>query len=394
MSLTEFSDWIVQNLKVLFSFLGAIQGFILAVVVLFYPQEHSTSNRILSAFIFVQAYLLIASRIVEWMPADTSWIIYSLRLLVYISLFLYVKSLYSHINWRKQWVHLPIWLIDILRIRAITLYKVPRALETDGYVYQFFGSTLEILSIFWLFATMALYFFLTYRELIKYRKKAEENFSDLNAVGVKWAKQIFFGRYIIGLVDYLLIFVAFTFVEWYKPYNGILNVIIYTGFLYFITIKGKLNPRIYQLRMIQEKPEEQKEEILEESDHKPEKELTEEHQLIAQNVLKLMEEQKLYREEGLSIKQVADELGVQLYMVSQSINLALGKNFFELVNGYRVEEAKSMIMDEKYNHLSMIGIGFESGFSSKTAFNTAFKKHTGITPSEYKRLGVNGSHAR
>lgn len=386
MGLFEFSDWIVQNFKVLFSFLGAIQGFILAAVVLFYPQEHQSSNRLLSAFIFVQAYLLIASRIVEWVPMETAWIFYSVRLLVYVSLFLYVKSLYRQIHWRKEWYHLIIWLLDVIRIKAIALYKFPKAMETDGYVYQFFGSTLEVLSICWLFGTMAFYFFLTYKELGKYRKKVEENFSDLNALGLKWAKQIFYGRYLIGLVDYLLIFVSFAFVDWYKPYNGILNVLIYTAFLYFITIKGKLNPRIYQLRMIEDKPENVRETELDETDQKSDRDLTEEHQVIAQNVLKLMEERKLYREEGLSIKQVADELGVQLYMVSQAINLVLGKNFFELVNGYRVKEAKGMILNEKFNHLSMIGIGFEAGFSSKTAFNTAFKKHTGMTPSEFKRM--------
>ncbi|WP_373493157.1 helix-turn-helix domain-containing protein, partial [Aquiflexum sp.] len=59
--------------------------------------------------------------------------------------------------------------------------------------------------------------------------------------------------------------------------------------------------------------------------------------------------------------------------------------FFELVNGYRVEESKNLMMDEKLNHLSMIGIAFEAGFSSKTAFNTAFKKHTGMTPSQFKK---------
>jgi AraC-like DNA-binding protein len=386
MSLTDFIDWSGQNFKNLLSFLGTLQGLILAVVVLFYSKEHRTSNRLLSLFIFVQAYLLMASRIVEWVPAESAWVIYSIRLLVYIFLYLYIKSLYTSINLKNEWFHIPILFIDIIRIREIALYKIPKAIEGDGYVYQFFGSTLEIVSIIWLFATMTFYFLLTYKELMKYRKKIENNFSDLGALGLRWAKQVFYYRYIIGILQYILIFVALMYLDWYKPYQGIIEVVVYTGFLYFITIKGKLNPQIYQLRIIPFKKGENNGLAHEENSQKPEKELSEEHREIAQNVLKLMEEQKLYREEGLSIKQVADELGVQLYMVSQSINLALGKNFFELVNGYRVEEAKIMIMDEQFNHLSMIGIAFESGFSSKTAFNTAFKKHTGMTPSEFKKL--------
>lgn len=67
---------------------------------------------------------------------------------------------------------------------------------------------------------------------------------------------------------------------------------------------------------------------------------------------------------------MADKIDERPYLVSQAINTCLGKNFFELVNGYRVEESKSLMLDENLSHLSMIGIAFEAGFSSKTAFNT------------------------
>jgi AraC-like DNA-binding protein len=380
----ELQFWLGQNFKVLISFIGAIQGFILAAIVLFYPLEHKTSNRLLSGFIFLQAYLLIATRIVDWVPAEVAWVVYSVRLLVYIFLYLYIKSLYTQINWKKEWYHLPILLIDILRIKEIALFKVSKAIETDGYVYQFFGSTLEILSIIWLFGTMIFYFSLTFRTVQKYRVKAEENFSDLNSVGMKWAKQIFYGKFALAITDYLLIFVAITFLDWYKPYQGILNALVYTGFMYFISIKGKLNPKIYQLRMIEEK-QEGVEAISIHEDDKKEKEISEGLKEIALRIENLMVDQKLYLEEGLSVKEVSEKLEVQAYQVSQAINNCLGKSFFDLVNGYRVEEAKRMILDEKLNHLSMIGIGFEAGFSSKTAFNTAFKKHAGMTPSEYKK---------
>ncbi|WP_373523212.1 hypothetical protein [Aquiflexum sp.] len=64
-----------------------------------------------------------------------------------------------------------------------------------------------------------------------------------------------------------------------------------------------------------------------------------------------MENKRLYKVEGLSVKDVADIMGVQAYLVSQAINNCLGKSFFDLVNGYRVEEAKKLMMDESLNHL-------------------------------------------
>ncbi|HTF80912.1 MAG TPA: AraC family transcriptional regulator, partial [Cytophagales bacterium] len=94
---------------------------------------------------------------------------------------------------------------------------------------------------------------------------------------------------------------------------------------------------------------------------------------------------KLYKTEGLSIKELAEKSGFQSYLVSQAINSVLNKTFFELVNEYRIEESKRLLTNPAYNHLSLVGIGFEAGFNSKTTFNSLFKKHTGFTPSEYKK---------
>jgi hypothetical protein len=139
MEFDQLFHWLIPNFKVLFSILGAIQGFILAIIVLFYPQKHKTSNRILFLFIFIQAYLLIAIRIAEWVTADLAWIIYSPRLSVFILLYLYIQSLYSEINWKKEWYHLFLLGIDIAWIRGLVLFKIPIVMETGVNFYEFFG---------------------------------------------------------------------------------------------------------------------------------------------------------------------------------------------------------------------------------------------------------------
>ncbi|MCC5648212.1 helix-turn-helix domain-containing protein, partial [Nostoc sp. CHAB 5824] len=53
------------------------------------------------------------------------------------------------------------------------------------------------------------------------------------------------------------------------------------------------------------------------------------------------------------------------------------------INKYRIEEAKSLLFSEKFNHLNILGIAFQSGFNSKTTFNITFKKHTGLSPTDY-----------
>jgi AraC-like DNA-binding protein len=59
-------------------------------------------------------------------------------------------------------------------------------------------------------------------------------------------------------------------------------------------------------------------------------------------------------------------------------------NFFDLVNGYRVREVQQRLEDEESRQFTILAIAFDAGFNSKTSFNTIFKKHTGMTPSEYR----------
>lgn len=60
------------------------------------------------------------------------------------------------------------------------------------------------------------------------------------------------------------------------------------------------------------------------------------------------------------------------------------RNFYDLVNSYRVEEAKRLLLDPKNSNYTILSVGFEAGFNSKTTFNTVFKKFTGLSPTEFK----------
>lgn len=62
------------------------------------------------------------------------------------------------------------------------------------------------------------------------------------------------------------------------------------------------------------------------------------------------------------------------------------RNFYQLINGYRVEESKRLLVNEQLLHLNILAIGFEAGFNSKTTFNTTFKNQTGMSPLEYRKL--------
>lgn len=94
--------------------------------------------------------------------------------------------------------------------------------------------------------------------------------------------------------------------------------------------------------------------------------------------------EKPYLNPDLSLHQLAEMIKLPPYQLSQLINESLQTTFFELVNQYRIEEFKNRMKDHANSHLSILGIAMDSGFSSKSGFYKAFKKETGMSPSEYK----------
>ncbi|MBP9872856.1 MAG: AraC family transcriptional regulator [Haliscomenobacter sp.] len=97
-----------------------------------------------------------------------------------------------------------------------------------------------------------------------------------------------------------------------------------------------------------------------------------------------MEKEKPYLENDLNLLKLADRLEVNLHTLSFVINEGFRENFAQYINRHRVEEAKKLLEDPGNDHFSMVGIAFTAGFNSKTAFNTAFKKMTGVSPTDFK----------
>src|SRR5690554_124199 len=91
-----------------------------------------------------------------------------------------------------------------------------------------------------------------------------------------------------------------------------------------------------------------------------------------------------YLDSDLTLPKLAEDLDVSTHHLSQVINEMHGKNFFNFINKYRVAEVKRKIEDPKYKNYSLLGIAYESGFNSKSAFNRVFKNLTGKTPSQYR----------
>lgn len=107
-------------------------------------------------------------------------------------------------------------------------------------------------------------------------------------------------------------------------------------------------------------------------------------------LLQYMKDEKPFRDGELTVQKLADQLSIPSYYLSQTINERLGQTFSDFINSYRVEEAKERLLDPSFEHLSILGIAVEVGFNSKSSFNAVFKKHTDMTPSEFRKTASAG----
>ena len=97
----------------------------------------------------------------------------------------------------------------------------------------------------------------------------------------------------------------------------------------------------------------------------------------------LMNEKKLYIDPELSLKQLAAHVGLHANKLSWLLNNHFGNNFNDFINRFRIMEFQKMAIDPANKNLTLLGLAYDSGFNSKTVFNTFFKKETGMTPKQW-----------
>ena len=104
-----------------------------------------------------------------------------------------------------------------------------------------------------------------------------------------------------------------------------------------------------------------------------------------------LQTKKIYLDPELSITQLAEKTAIPAGKISLAINRGSGKNFYDFINEYRVKEFISRLDEKESEHLSLLGLAYDCGFRSKSTFNAFFKRHTGTTPSQYKKNPANKS---
>lgn len=266
-------------------------------------------------------------------------------------------------------------LIPYLLILASMQFQPPPAnLETalkslddfmDGRLPITFLSVLR----FGIYITHILvYLFLSRTIFLKIDAETKREYAVSLSERKKWLEQItVFLFMMIGALLYFEISMVRT--GYYTVIGNYTITLIASGFIYFIAFRAILSAN----RLM---PDFNVQHPVSGQQHENPVEL-------GRQILTLLEEKKLYKNHQLKVADMANELSVGTHVISSVLNGVIGKSFFELVNGYRIEEFKKLSISNSFQEYSIMGLATEVGFKSKSSFNTAFKKHTGMTPSEF-----------
>lgn len=188
---------------------------------------------------------------------------------------------------------------------------------------------------------------------------------------LRWLLLGYWGIVLTYLIYRLMPWLGLTAPEWKYTIAGSLTV-----FIYLVAWLGYIEPRVFDGMRLREAilPVKYRKSVL-----GPESSAA-----LFERISGLMEQEQLFLDSSLSLDMLAKRLHTQRHHVSQAINEQVGKNFSTFVTEYRIRAAQRLLAEKNKRQMNAIEVAYAVGFGTKNAFNLAFKKHTGMTPSDFR----------
>lgn len=386
------------NLLLFVAAVGILQSFFLACLIYFHPKSDRTVNRFLAHYIFWLCVPMFTPLVQHFFSWQHMILMDPFLLLAGPFLYLYVCSFKEPITWKKAWPHFILFALYV--VFDYYLFDTWSNQYPSGNVVppEVLHDPSSIIRVSIRIIQMITYSFLARNALTTYQRSINQLFSETSKIDLRWVRWLINGFLVLVLILTSLYLLILQEPEDFKLII-LINTAIVTPYIYVVTFKGVTQPTLWQLHSDFNK-EQAQESLLEAeklvSHAKPRESKNEKNfvspekvQDIIRKTIVVMEEEKLFLQSELALQDIADRLKIPAYQVSQAINEGLNKTFYDLVNGYRVEEAKRLLLDPKSQHTKILAVAFDSGFNSKTTFNTVFKKFTGLTPTDFKERKAN-----
>lgn len=373
--------------------LGAVPGYFFAIVIGFRASKDKGSRLLSLGLLAYSSFLL-------------SLFFHRLGYLDYSGVNHLQMNIFVHISW-------PIFYLYLNEITSETksfsqkqlLHFIPFVLYATAVLVQsmFFDDIPQIFYVSAMVFTAVIvvgYSVATFIILALYRKRAALFPSEMTRLKLHWITTnivLWFVLVGVQIVFFLLRTTDVEIPEVAGIVHGLFINIATVSWVYVIGYFAISHPRVLQTSQtdredspsnatpVAETPEPT---VRPSTVHQDEEDLnidTSQVQEIVSRLQRVMEQQRPYLDNQLTLAKLAKSINRPSYLVGRIINKQLGKNFLTYVNEHRAEEVKRMLVSESCRDERILDIAFECGFRTKSSFNAFFKKYTGETPSDYRR---------
>jgi AraC-like DNA-binding protein len=358
--------------------------FQLAVFIFFLTlrKTNRQSNRILSVFLFEQIVMIVNYecfqfyREINAFCPDLFFIAVPIYFLAGPTFYFYVKSIaFSdfHLG-KRQLIHaLPFLLVAFYFIGTFHIYSIvtkqtmlashDTPFQSIGLFYNL-GVHLHILA----YNIGSLFI------LKNYRAKIRQEFSSIQNINLSWLSVVLYG-FLMAWCTSVIHFILMAFVVNIPVNLDLINFLAFFAFFNFIFFKALIHPTIFSGV---EEESRQKAPYLSKSVEKQ----------YLNRLSQYMESEKPYLDPNITLIDLSRKVLIPHRSLSEIINNTLGLNYYDFINTYRIKESQRLLSDNKTQSKTILEILYEVGFNTKSSFNQAFKKHTGTTPTEYKRQRI------
>lgn len=377
-----------HDVKNIFHFLIIFQCFFFSAYLLSQRNKRRLSNIILAGFLLTKAVTEIGGVFYHFEELKkiifdaAPYLLYypSTFQFVYVPLlFLYILSFtkkdfaYKKIYWCHFIPFILLFVFFIVQFNPGTTELIRVRLQSGFRFTLLEDRLLSLAEYVQFFAYAAASLFV----LKKYRQRIKEMYSSIENINLSWLNFVIYGFISwksLRLIDEILwVATGESYVIMYVMY--IFAEIAFLTFVCFMFLKGLKQPVIFigvdenQLRIKYEKT------LLSEK-------VKNQYQ---EKLLEYMETQKPHLDCLLSLNDLAEKVDIPAHHLSQVINSCFNQNFYDFINSYRIKESQRLLLDRPEEQKTILEILYETGFNSKSAFNLAFKKFTGMTPSQFRR---------
>ena len=231
-------------------------------------------------------------------------------------------------------------------------------------------------------ASIITYMVLSFREIGKYRSVLKQTQSNFERQNLSWLKLTLNLSFVVFTADFLQFFSNYlAFGPWLAKTLGVLVFVVLLLFISIMVFKGLIQPEIFSGINKEDEEIVAQKVVKYASSPLSDRELTDSMQQLENYIM----DKKPYLEPSLSLNELAQALNMSPRKLSQVINSQMNQNFLDYINSKRIEESIKLLASPKDQKQTIQEIMYAVGFNSKSAFHAAFRKKTGVTPTQFKQ---------